>query len=90
MTIIPLYRYEDVDTAERDRLKMQLEADLRNLASTQAELENVARDIANLIEDARDLEEIELAADQASDLAAKLRALAETNDSVEQALREMG
>jgi hypothetical protein len=88
--IIPFYRYEDDIPAERDRLRLQLEAAAMELAHAQGELEHAARDIANLIEDASDPDELGLAADQCSDLAAKLRRLAGEKDGIEKALKEMG
>jgi hypothetical protein len=90
MNIVPNHTYEAVDTSERERLLLQLEAEHDNLRYAQSGLEIAARDIAILIETAQSNDDLVLAADEATDLAGKLRRLAKAKDEVEKALGEMG
>lgn len=76
MAIIRSLTYEQVDTAERERLLDQLVAERDNLRYVQSDLEFAARDIANLIEASESSDDLLLAADQCSALAARLRQLA--------------
>jgi hypothetical protein len=83
------FSYERVDVAERDRYRLSLLSDRDDLKHARVTLEYAIRDIAILVEEG-DPTELQIAADQLSDAAARVRRLAIVMNHVESELRELG